>query len=66
VPYGYKPLKVYFNLKNQKMPLQKKIQELKKRRELVQMGGGEKAIEKQIALGKLTARERIVKLLDDN
>ncbi len=48
------------------MPLQKKIKELKKRRELVQMGGGEKAIEKQIALGKLTARERIVKLLDDN
>src|SRR4030042_5237823 len=48
------------------MPLQKKIQELKKKRELVQMGGGEKAIEKQIALGKLTARERIMKLLDDN
>jgi acetyl-CoA carboxylase carboxyltransferase component len=48
------------------MPLQKKIQELKKRRELVQMGGGEKAIEKQIALGKLTARERVLKLLDNN
>jgi acetyl-CoA carboxylase carboxyltransferase component len=30
------------------------------------MGGGEKAIEKQIALGKLTARERILKLLDSN
>lgn len=30
------------------------------------MGGGERAIEKQIALGKLTARERILKLLDKN
>ena len=48
------------------MALNKKIQELKKRREQVQMGGGEKAIEKQIALGKLTARERIIKLLDKN
>ncbi|MBN2611906.1 MAG: acyl-CoA carboxylase subunit beta [Bacteroidales bacterium] len=48
------------------MPLKKKIQELKKRREQVQMGGGEKAIEKQIALGKLTARERVIKLLDEN
>ena len=48
------------------MALKKKIQELKKKREQVQMGGGEKAIEKQIALGKLTARERILKLLDEN
>ncbi len=48
------------------MALKKKIQELKKRREQVQMGGGEKAIEKQIAMGKLTARERIIKLLDEN
>ena len=48
------------------MALKKKIQELKKRREEFQMGGGEKAIEKQIALGKLTARERILKLLDKN
>ena len=48
------------------MPLQKKIEELKKRREAVQMGGGEKAIEKQQAMGKLTARERILALLDPN
>jgi acetyl-CoA carboxylase carboxyltransferase component len=48
------------------MALNKKIQELKKKRKQVQMGGGEKAIEKQIALGKLTARERILKLLDSN
>jgi acetyl-CoA carboxylase carboxyltransferase component len=46
------------------MPLKRKIEELKKRREAVQMGGGEKAIEKQTAMGKLTARERILALLD--
>jgi acetyl-CoA carboxylase carboxyltransferase component len=46
------------------MPLKRKIEELKKRREAVQMGGGEKAIEKQQAMGKLTARERIVALVD--
>ncbi len=46
------------------MPLKRKIQELQKKRELVQMGGGEKAIEKQQAMGKMTARERILALLD--
>lgn len=46
------------------MPLKRKIQELKKRREAVQMGGGEKAIEKQQALGKMTARERVVAIVD--
>jgi acetyl-CoA carboxylase carboxyltransferase component len=48
------------------MALKRKIQELKKKREAVQMGGGEKAIEKQAAMGKLTARERIIKLLDED
>jgi len=48
------------------MPLQKKIEELKKMREAVQMGGGEKAIEKQQAMGKMTARERILSLLDSD
>ncbi|MCG8696932.1 MAG: methylmalonyl-CoA carboxyltransferase, partial [Bacteroidales bacterium] len=48
------------------MPLKRSIQELKKKREVVQMGGGEKAIEKQQKLGKLTARERIVSILDEN
>ena len=43
----------------------KKVQELQKRREEVQLGGGEKAIQKQVAMGKMTARERIVKLLDE-
>ena len=48
------------------MPLKRKIQELKKRREAVQMGGGEKAIEKQQALGKMTARERVLALVDQD
>jgi acetyl-CoA carboxylase carboxyltransferase component len=42
----------------------KKVQELIKRREEVLQGGGEQAIQKQVAMGKMTARERIVKLLD--
>jgi methylmalonyl-CoA decarboxylase subunit alpha len=44
----------------------KHIQELEKRREEVRMGGGEKAIEKQEAMGKMTARNRIKALLDPN
>jgi acetyl-CoA carboxylase carboxyltransferase component len=48
------------------MPTDKKVEELKKRREKVQQGGGEKAIQKQVAMGKLTARERIIKLLDED
>jgi acetyl-CoA carboxylase carboxyltransferase component len=46
------------------MPLKRKIEELKKKREEVQMGGGEKAIEKQQKMGKLTARERILSIVD--
>lgn len=46
------------------MPLKRKIQELQKKREEVLMGGGEKAIEKQIAMGKLTARERVQLICD--
>jgi acetyl-CoA carboxylase carboxyltransferase component len=42
-----------------------KIQELEARRSKVSLGGGEKAIEKQKAMGKLTARERIEALLDE-
>ena len=38
----------------------KQIKELKKRKEEVSLGGGEKAIKKQQAMGKLTARERII------
>jgi len=47
------------------MPLKRKIRELHERREQVQKGGGDKAIEKQTAMGKLTARERIISLLDE-
>ena len=42
-----------------------KIEELVKKRELARQGGGKKRIESQHAKGKLTARERIVMLLDE-
>jgi acetyl-CoA carboxylase carboxyltransferase component len=42
-----------------------KIQELIDRRSEARLGGGEKAIEKQHARGKYTARERIAQLLDE-
>lgn len=44
--------------------VQKKIDELVKKQEKITLGGGEKRIAKQHASGKLTARERIEKLLD--
>ena len=44
----------------------KKIKELVELRAKARLGGGEKAIEKQHAKGKLTARERIDLLLDKN
>ena len=46
--------------------LQKDILELREKKALVQMGGGEAAIEKQEAMGKLTARNRILAVLDEN
>lgn len=46
------------------MVLDKKIQELQEKRQKLLLGGGEQAIEKQKALGKRTARERIIALLD--
>ena len=48
------------------MPISKKILELQKKREQILLGGGEQAIEKQKAMGKRTARERIMALLDQN
>ncbi len=48
------------------MPTNKKILELKAKREKILLGGGEQAIEKQKAMGKRTARERIMALLDEN
>ena len=48
------------------MILNKEIEELKKRREEIVQGGGEKAIEKQLAMGKMTARERVRCIVDEN
>lgn len=42
------------------------IHELEKRREAARQGGGQKRIDSQHAKGKLTARERIELLLDDD
>ena len=46
------------------MSLKKNIVALRKKKAIVEKGGGEKAIEKQLAMGKLPARERILALLD--
>ena len=42
-----------------------KIQELVARREAAKLGGGQKRIDAQHQKGKLTARERLVLLLDE-
>ena len=44
--------------------VQEKIQDLRKRQAKIKLGGGEKRVDKQHASGKMTARERIAKLLD--
>jgi len=44
--------------------LEENILELQEKKAIIEKGGGEKAIEKQKELGKLTARERIMALLD--
>ena len=46
------------------MSLKKNIVALRQKKAIVEKGGGEKAIEKQLAMGKLPARERILALLD--
>ncbi|MFW5707348.1 MAG: acyl-CoA carboxylase subunit beta [Bacteroidota bacterium] len=48
------------------MSIKQKTLELKKRMQGAQLGGGIKAIEKQQSMGKMTARERIIALLDPN
>ncbi|MDR1865630.1 MAG: acyl-CoA carboxylase subunit beta [Bacteroidales bacterium] len=48
------------------MALNNKIEELKKRKEQIEKGGGDKAIEKQLAMGKMTARERVDAIVDEN
>src|SRR5574344_1388127 len=51
---------------NNNTPSQDKIEELKKRKEEALQGGGEVAVAKQTAMGKLTARARIIALLDED
>ncbi len=48
------------------MSIGSKTNELRRRMQAALSGGGEQAIEKQKATGKLTARERIIALLDKN
>jgi methylmalonyl-CoA decarboxylase subunit alpha len=48
------------------MSLAQKIIELFKRKEKIHTGGGQKALEKQMSMGKMTARDRIKMLLDPN
>jgi propionyl-CoA carboxylase beta chain len=48
------------------MNLEEKLAELKKRNQLAETGGGEKRRERQHKEGKMSARERIEFLLDDN
>jgi len=43
-----------------------KIEELRKKKESLLVGGGEERIEKQHKTGKLTARERIEALVDED
>ncbi len=48
------------------MSIKHKTLDLKKRMQGALLGGGQKAIEKQQSMGKMTARERIIALLDPN
>ncbi|HAJ99151.1 MAG TPA: methylmalonyl-CoA carboxyltransferase [Bacteroidales bacterium] len=48
------------------MSIKQKTLDLKKRMQNALQGGGAKAIEKQVAMGKMTARDRIISLLDTN
>jgi len=47
------------------MGLKETVGDLFKKRKELEQGGGEKAVEKQKAMGKMTARERILALLDE-
>jgi acetyl-CoA carboxylase carboxyltransferase component len=46
------------------MDIDAKIEQLRQKREEAQLGGGQKRIDRQHEKGKMTARERAVKLLD--
>lgn len=55
---------IYVSIGGLKLP-NEKLTELREKTEKVMLGGGQKAIDKQHENGKLTARERILKLLDE-
>lgn len=56
--------RLYANVSRRfKLP-NEKLNELREKTEKVMLGGGQKAIDKQHGIGKLTARERILMLLD--
>jgi len=46
------------------MSIKEKVLDFFKRKDKVSAGGGQKAIEKQMSMGKLTARERVLALCD--
>jgi len=46
--------------------IEERIHELERRRVVVRKGGGDERIEKQHKAGKLTARERVDRLVDPN
>lgn len=48
------------------MSLFQSLVDLFKRKEKIEAGGGEKAVKKQIEMGKMTARQRIQSILDPN
>jgi len=48
------------------MSLKRNILDLRRRKEKALQGGGPKAIEKQVAMGKMTARERIQAIVDED
>src|SRR5580692_1650667 len=50
--------------KPEQKTLTSRVEKLRKNRERIQLGGGQERIDKQHAAGKLTARERIDKLVD--
>jgi acetyl-CoA carboxylase carboxyltransferase component len=47
------------------MSLKRNILDLRKRKSEVLKGGGDKAIEKQVEMGKMTARDRILSIVDE-
>ena len=47
------------------MSLKKNIIALRQKKAIVEKGGGDKALEKQIAMGKMPARVRILAVLDE-